>query len=93
MRIDSNQIKNMHSVIVSMLVLINISLLFALPWPLIQQVDELQDQYNMNDAEILHLTKRLQLTPWLYKRSPALCDHRLQLRPLPLTSALCAYGW
>jgi hypothetical protein len=49
----------MHSVIVSMLVLINISLLFALPWPLIQQVDEFQDQNDMNDAEILHLTKRL----------------------------------
>ncbi len=70
----------------------NISLLFALPWSLIYQLDELQNYKNLNDAEIRHFTKRFQSSPWLHKRNPALCDYRLQLRPLPLTSALCAYG-
>ncbi len=80
----------MHSVIIPILVLINISFLFAMPSPFIYQDDEMQ---NHNDMEIHHLARRYQLlTPWVHKRNPALCDYRLQFRPLPLTSALCAYG-
>jgi len=76
----------MHSVIVSMIVLINISLLFAMPSPFIHQGDD------DDDIDIHHAVKRFQLSPWIHKRNPGFCDYRLQLRPLPLTSALCAYG-
>ncbi len=48
--------------------------------------------YQDDDAMELHLVKRSQLSPWVYKRNPALCDYRLQLRPLPFTAALCAYS-
>jgi len=59
--------------------LINISLLFAMP-------------SSYDDSEIYQLAKQFQLSPWIHKRNPALCDYRLQFRPLPLTYALCAYG-
>lgn len=45
-----------------------------------------------DELPIHQLTKRFQTIPWFDKRNSALCDYRLQLRPLPLTSALCAYG-
>ncbi|CAF1327688.1 unnamed protein product [Adineta steineri] len=68
----------------------NVSLLFALPSRLFFQTDDSEDY---DDMEKRQLSKRVQLaTPWVNKRNPALCDYRLQLRPLPLTSALCAYG-
>jgi hypothetical protein len=79
----------MHSFIVSILIMINISLLVAMPPPFIYSGDQLQDY---NDIETHPLIKRFQLSSWLHKRNPALCDYRLQLRPLPLTSALCAFG-
>jgi hypothetical protein len=68
-----------------MIILINISLLFAMPSPFIYQ--------NNDDIEMHHLARRFQLFPsWVDKRNPGLCDYRLQLRPLPFTSALCTYG-
>jgi hypothetical protein len=74
----------MHSILISMLILANISLLFAMPLLFINQGD---------DGDEIHQTsKRFSVSPWIHKRNPALCDYRLQLRPLPLTSALCAYG-
>lgn len=45
-----------------------------------------------DEMENEHFTKRLALSSWLIKRNPGLCDYRLQLRPLPLNSALCNYG-
>ncbi len=51
--------------------------------------DEFQ---NEDDMEIRHSVKRSQFPVWIHKRNPALCDYRLQLRPLPYTSALCAYS-
>ncbi len=77
--------KNMHSIILSIILFINISLLFAMPSTFLYSNDD-------NDFEINHLFKRFQFSPWVRKRNPALCDYRLQLRPLPLTSALCSYG-
>ena len=75
----------MHSMIISMIILINISFLVAMP--------SLFLDYPINeDLQINHLVKRYQLSPWIHKRNPTLCDYRLQLRPLPLTSALCSYG-
>jgi hypothetical protein len=70
----------MHPILLSMMILINISFLFAMPYP------------DNDDFEIAHLVKRFQIPPWVNKRNPALCDYRLQLRPLPFSSALCAYG-
>jgi len=82
----------MHSFIVAMLILIKISLLHAMPSPLLYQGDGFQEYNDVDDLENRHLAKRFQLAPWVHKRNPALCDYRLQLRPMPLTSALCAYG-
>jgi len=66
------------------IILINISLLVSMPSRFIYQDD--------NDFEFHQLSKRFQLSRWIHKRNPALCDYRLQFRPLPSTSALCAYG-
>jgi hypothetical protein len=75
----------MHSVIISIIVLINISLLFAMPSSFIYQDDD--------DIEMHHLARRFKLSlPWIRKRNQGLCDYRLQLRPLPFTSTLCTYG-
>jgi hypothetical protein len=82
----------MHSFIVAMIVLINISILFALPSPYVYQDGDLQEYNDNDDSEFHHLDKRYQLASWIHKRNPALCDYRLQSRPMPLTSALCAYG-
>ena len=79
----------MHSAIVFMLIMINISFLFAMPSFFLYPGDDFQNQ---NDMEIRHLVKRGPLSTWIHKRNPALCDYRLQLRPLPYTSALCAYS-
>ncbi|CAF3567577.1 unnamed protein product [Rotaria sp. Silwood1] len=80
----------MHSVIIiSLLILINVYLIFAMPSLIMNQDDELQ---NYNDMANHPLTNRLQISPWIHKRNPALCDYRFQLRPLPFTSSLCAYG-
>lgn len=45
-----------------------------------------------DDMVIRQLAKRFELSSWVHKRNQALCDYRLQFRPLPYTSALCAYG-
>lgn len=74
----------MYSILLLIILWINISLLFAMPSAFLYEDD--------NDFEGNHLVKRFQFSPWIHKRNPALCDYRLQLRPLPLTSALCTYG-
>ncbi|UJR21954.1 hypothetical protein I4U23_025022 [Adineta vaga] len=81
-----------YSLLVLMLILINASFLIARPWPHFYQSDIIDEQENSDDVEVHDLTKRLEISPWVHKRNPALCDYRLQLRPLPLTNALCAYG-
>ncbi|CAF3160360.1 unnamed protein product [Rotaria sp. Silwood2] len=79
----------MHSIIVFTLILINVSLLFTMPSPIMNRDDELQ---NYNDMAYRPLANRFQISPWVHKRNPALCDYRFQLRPLPFTSSLCSYG-
>ncbi len=73
----------MHSILLllSMIILVNLSFLLAMPY-----------SDNDDDWEINHLVKRFQFSPWVGKRNPALCDYRLQLRPLSFSSSLCTYG-
>ncbi|CAF1192431.1 unnamed protein product [Rotaria sordida] len=60
-----------------------------MPLPIINGDNELQNYYNM---ALPSLANRFQISPWVNKRNPALCDYRFQLRPLPFQSSLCAYG-
>ena len=65
----------------------------AMPSPFIYQTDDGQVYSNIDDTEIQHVMKREQnFASWLPKRNSPLCDYRLQFRPLPLVSTLCAYG-
>ena len=87
----------MHSSLLAVLFLIGTSLLHAMPSPFVQGDDYgIEDSQGVDPVQFHYLAKRLQNTPWIFKRNPAACDYRmdyrLQLRPLPLTSALCAFG-
>ena len=67
--------------------MVNIVLICSMPtW------SALSTDYQSDSNDFDPLAKRLTLPQWIHKRNPGLCDYRLQLRPLPLTSALCAYG-
>jgi hypothetical protein len=81
----------------------NISILFfatimlistsAMPSQSVYQIDDGQMNNGIDNTEMQGMFRRPNESPfWLYKRNSALCDYRLQLRPLPLTSALCGYG-
>lgn len=75
------------SIFVLVALIVNIAVIYSMPsWAL----DSNDFQMDSNDFD--SLAKRLTLPQWIHKRNPGLCDYRLQLRPLPLTSALCAYG-
>ena len=80
-----------------LLLLIGASFLHAMPSPFAQGDDyNIEDSRGMDSVQFHDLNKRMQAAPWVFKRNQALCDYRmdyrLQLRPLPLTSALCAFG-
>ncbi len=70
----------MRSILLALIILVNLSLYLAMPYDYI------------DESEINYLVKRIQPTSWLDKRNPTLCDYRFQLRPLPYSSTLCAYG-
>ena len=73
----------MNSILFTIILLSNITFLIAMPSIYSEETDEMDN---------VHVNKRLALSSWLNKRNHALCDYRLQLRPLPLNSALCNYG-
>ncbi|CAF3275004.1 unnamed protein product [Rotaria socialis] len=79
----------MHTIIVSVLVLISIWAMLATSSPIGNQDDELQFLRNLIFHPVAH---RFRLSPWAHKRTAGLCDYRLQHRPLPLTNSLCAFG-
>ena len=70
----------MHSILLSLIIFANLSLILAMPY------------WDDDEMEINDLVKRTQPASWLDKRNPALCDYRFQLRPLPYSTALCAYS-
>lgn len=64
----------------------------AMPSPSVYPIEN--DQLNSNDGDVEvgeFIRRSLETTPWINRRNSPLCDYRLQFRPLPLTSALCAY--
>lgn len=71
----------MNSVVVYML------LLLAMPSALLAGVEDDLKIYNYISSHQLPMP-----AAWVHKRTSGLCDYRLQLRPLPLTQALCSYG-
>jgi hypothetical protein len=75
-----------------MFVLLNVALLHAIPSAMFYSDDQFRGYNDMEHMQMGHLAKRMSMPAWIHKRNPALCDYRLQLRPLPMTSALCAYG-
>ena len=82
----------MHSVLLLVFVLFNAALLHAIPSAMFYSDEDLRGDNYIDPVQLEHLAKRMAIPTWLHKRNPGLCDYRLQLRPLPMTSALCAYG-
>lgn len=79
----------MHSsVLLIIVLLINLGALYSMP----STMSMYPNDYSFDEDDFDALAKRLTFPQWIHKRNPGLCDYRLQLRPLPLTSALCAYG-
>lgn len=74
------------------LILFSLSNLLAMPPVAIDSDEELHGNHNIDRILADQIIKRMSLPQWLDKRNPGLCDYRLQYRPLPLSSALCAYG-
>ena len=79
----------MHTVIVSVLVLISIWAMFVVSSPIVNQDDELQFLADLIFRPVVH---RNPSSAWMHKRTSGLCDYRLQHRPLPLTNSLCGFG-
>lgn len=82
----------MHAVLLLMFVLFNFALLHAVPSAMFYSDDQFRGYNDIDQMQMGHLAKRMAMPAWIHKRNPALCDYRLQLRPSPMTSALCAYG-
>jgi hypothetical protein len=81
----------MHSSVISILLFAMFMLIsiYAMPASFIYQNEDIQSRRNIDDD--VRESPR-EFISWLQRRNSPLCDYRLQFRPLPLTSTLCAYG-
>lgn len=80
----------MYSAIVSWILLINLSFMFAFPSPIISRNDEV---YILDEQGLHPVTNPSPLSSsWMYKRAHNICDYRFQHRPVSAVGSLCAYG-